>query len=116
MKRPLRPCKEYGCKALVKRGYCELHSNIRKEKYRNNNKLYDQARGSRHVRGYDTRWTKFRLYYLRQHPICSKCANPATLIHHIVDLKKHGDKYEDSNLQPLCVACHNKIHKRHKLH
>ena len=115
MKRPLRPCKEFGCKRLVKRGYCELHIKKHHDRYKESNSNYDRMRLSSRQRGYDTAWHKFRSYYLRLNPICVRCGAIATLIHHIKPLPT-GEKYEHSNLQALCIKCHNKIHHRHNTH
>jgi 5-methylcytosine-specific restriction protein A len=117
MKRPPHPCRVFGCKQLITAGlYCEIH---KKEKYKKQSTVtslevkrrYDKTRPTARERGYDTRWDKFRAYYLRRHPICIKCGAQATLIHHIEPLPD-GDKYDDCNLQSLCAACHNRIHHR----
>jgi len=73
---------------------------------------YDSNRGTAHQRGYDTAWRKFRLMYLNRHPLCLSCHDlgrlvPATEIHHIKELSAGGDKYDDSNLLPLCHSCHS---------
>ena len=69
-------------------------------------------RGTAHERGYDSRWQRTRLGFLRKHPLCCGCeANgritPATLVDHVVPHK--GDMalfWERANWQPLCGWCH----------
>ena len=70
-------------------------------------------RTSSAARGYDSRWRKYRLSYLRRHPLCVKCKaagliTPATVVDHIQPHK--GDSslfWEPSNHQALCSSCHS---------
>ena len=113
MRRPLRPCKEFGCKHLVRRGYCDLHQQLHQTKYKHasieSKREYDKRRPTSRQRGYDTNWDKFRRLYLRKHPLCHKCQSLAVIPHHIEPLP-YGSKYDEDNLMPLCIKCHNKIH------
>jgi 5-methylcytosine-specific restriction protein A len=104
-RRPLRPCLKPGCRELVKKGYCYRHKPV---------KLFvSKERESAAKRGYDRKWRRFREYYLRKNPVCVKCKDLATMIHHIEKLPK-GSKYGEENLQALCASCHNLVHKRLK--
>lgn len=73
----------------------------------------DNRKGST-ARGYDYQWQRFRERYLAEHPLCVDCeadgiVGAATDIHHVHKLRDRPDlKYEDSNLLPLCGACHAK--------
>lgn len=63
-------------------------------------------------RGYGTRWTRFAAQYRKANPLCIAClakdiATAATVVDHIIPLHVRPDlQYEESNLQPLCRACH----------
>lgn len=75
-------------------------------------KQSDKARGSASERGYGKRWQRFRECYLRRNPLCLDChpqCTPATEIHHKEKLRERPElQYEETNLVPLCKACHSK--------
>ena len=98
------PCGQPGCRALVRVGArCPEHT--RKK---------EQERGTSHQRGYDARWRKARLAYLRQHPLCVLCEKekritPAEVVDHVVDHK--GDQrlfWDEANWRALCREHHDK--------
>ena len=105
--RPLRPCKYNRCTALTrnKSGYCDAHI---KESIQPDNRV------SSFERGYNARWKKFRIAYLKQHPLCVDCLKqgiytPSREPHHIQKLRDRPElKYEESNLIALCHDCHSK--------
>ena len=106
--RPKRPCRHPGCPELVASGYCEKHTKPK-------NKDYDKQRGSSSSRGYDGQWQKFRLVYMRVHPLCVMCDDKgyvvkADLIHHKVPLDQGGSKYDDDNVMSVCNDCHESVH------
>ena len=105
--KPLRPCNQMGCPELIRDGrYCERH---KKEKQ----KQIDDRRGSAASRGYDSRWQRARVHYLRVHPLCVRCQDAgkvtaASVVDHIIPHK--GDKqlfWDISNWQSLCKQCHD---------
>ena len=54
------------------------------------------------------RWRRFRLWFLRRHPICKLCPAPATQVDHIQPIAEGGAKLDESNCQALCASCHGK--------
>lgn len=99
----LRPCLEPRCPALVRGGgRCQTHQ--RKK---------ERERGTAHERGYDARWRKARLAFLRANPLCLQCEGygrivPATVVDHVVP--HCGDRvlfWDQDNWQPLCARCHS---------
>lgn len=73
----------------------------------------DARRPSARERGYDSRWEKARLGYLRNHPLCVECGKtdrtePATVVDHI---RPHrGDRglfWDSRNWQSLCKRHHD---------
>lgn len=69
------------------------------------------------------RWRRFRLAYLREHPLCGRCLAkgfyvPTYIPHHIIDRLERPDlAWDEDNLEPLCNACHTRHHKPyHKPH
>jgi 5-methylcytosine-specific restriction protein A len=84
-----------------------------KAKQKDNKKGYDKKRGSSSQRGYDSRWQKYRIRYLRDNPLCVRCLDkgtitPATVVDHIKPHK--GDKklfWDSKNHQSLCKQCHD---------
>jgi 5-methylcytosine-specific restriction protein A len=79
-----------------------------------NHHAAEAARRSAAQRGYDRKWSRFRLSFLAANPLCVKCKQagftvPATQVDHIVPHR--GDMrlfWRTSNLQPLCHSCHSK--------
>lgn len=70
------------------------------------------GRPSAAARGYDAQWRRFRLSYLRRHPLCVECleqqrAVEAVHVDHVIALEKGGAKYDESNLQGLCPHHHS---------
>ena len=73
------------------------------------------ARGTRKERGYGEDWMRLRAIVLAKEPLCRHhLANegravPATVVDHILDIADRPDlRLEESNLQSLCRACHNR--------
>ena len=101
-KRPMKPCKHPGCPKLTSGMYCEEHS-----------RLHTADRASASVRGYDGRWKKARIRFLKAHPLCAECRKQgrlvkATVVDHITPHR--GDAklfWDESNWQPLCKRCHD---------
>lgn len=98
------PCGAPGCPVLVGRGKTRCTTHKRK---------VEAARDTAHQRGYDARWHKARILYLRAHPLCAPClaeghVTPATVVDHI---KAHkGDQrlfWDEKNWQPSCKPHHD---------
>jgi 5-methylcytosine-specific restriction endonuclease McrA len=73
-----------------------------------------QRRKKTAERGYGYRWQKYRLAFLRDHPICVRCEadgklTPATQVDHVVPVNGADDPafFEPSNHQALCQSCHS---------
>jgi 5-methylcytosine-specific restriction enzyme A len=57
-------------------------------------------------------WRRKRAIILRTEPLCRICRKSntlttATVVDHIIPIRQGGAKLDPSNLQPLCVTCHN---------
>jgi 5-methylcytosine-specific restriction protein A len=66
------------------------------------------------ARGYGHRWKKIRDSKLTKDPLCERCWRKgkyveATVVHHR-DANQFNNKY--SNLESLCVTCHERHHGR----
>jgi 5-methylcytosine-specific restriction protein A len=98
-------CRMRGCHATTRdaSGYCEAHRHgFRKEK--GDLKQADPFYTS-------WRWTKFSLWYRRNHPLCAVCRDHVSeLVHHIREIQAGGDPFLMDNVQALCRDCHNRIH------
>lgn len=103
--KPKRPCNAVGCNVLTSTGYCEDHKPVN---------THDNYRKSSTKRGYDYKWRKYRIIFLRRNPVCVTCRTngytvPATEVDHIVPHR--GDKrlfWDPNNHQGLCKSCHSK--------
>ena len=94
--RPLRPCAYPSCPELVQSGRCDKH--------KQENRDYDRHRGSSTERGYNERWRKYRLAFLKLHPLCEcpECRQngeitPANVVDHIIPHKADYDLFWDTN-------------------
>lgn len=100
------PCLQPGCPAIVPagRGRCDEHRKAYNEKI-------NRDRGTPAERGYGPRWARFRLYYLREHPICGcGCGRLAEEIHHLRPVSGPMDPgfFDEDNLVSLTKACHSR--------
>lgn len=101
--RPKHPCNHPGCPALTTERFCEKHKQSQ-----------DNQRPSARKRGYDTRWEKCRLIFLRTHPLCAECKREgrvasAAVVDHIKPHKGNQELFwNETNWQPLCKECHDR--------
>ena len=65
------------------------------------------SRPSSAARGYGYQWKKLRRQVLADFPFCFHCGQLAKHVDHVKPLRQ-GGSHDPSNLQPLCVSCHNK--------
>ena len=99
---PKRRCSFPTCPELVDSGRCAQHS-----------KDPEELRGKTAERGYDGVWRKFRLWFLKRHPICVDCetegiVRAATEVHHVKKLKQFPElRLVESNVRGLCWPHHN---------
>lgn len=106
--RAKRPCSQPGCAALVEHPnrYCAQHK-------RDRQRAQDAERGTAAQRGYDARWRKARLAYLKANPLCAQCLDdtqvtPATVVDHVIPHR--GDQqlfWDEDNWQALCKSHHD---------
>ena len=101
--RPLRTCSHPGCSELTNDVYCDKHK-----------RQYDKLRGSSYERGYNNHWRKYRILFLREHPLCEICLKEgkitqANVVDHIKPHKGNKDLFwDENNHQALCKECHDR--------
>lgn len=89
----------------------EPHGSRRTEQARK--REVDELRGNSHQRGYDRAWQKLRSVFLREHPLCTFCAErgcitPAQVVDHITSIALRPDlRLVRENLRSLCKRCHD---------
>ena len=100
------PCKVRNCAGLAQSGesYCPAHQHLKRG--------YDKKRPPSSQRGYGWNWSKARTIFLAEHPLCEEClregkTEAATVVDHIVPMRKGGSQYDGSNLQSLCKQHHD---------
>lgn len=104
----LHPCNGAGCRTLVEHGerWCEA---CRLEHQRTDRARRGDARTDR---GYDSRWRRYRLAYLKAHPLCVECAPrvvAATVVDHIKAHKgNHQLFWDPKNHRAVCKPCHDR--------
>jgi 5-methylcytosine-specific restriction protein A len=61
-------------------------------------------------RGYGSRWQRYRLAFLRRHPLCVRCQHAATVVDHVRPVSGPDDPgfWGEANHQPLCASCHGR--------
>jgi 5-methylcytosine-specific restriction endonuclease McrA len=98
----MRACNSPGCKALVKKGYCDQHRKVQDADR-------EQLRLSPSQRGYDRAWQALRAIVLDEEPLCRFCkeqghVTAASEVDHI-----DGDVWnrDRKNLRALCKPCHS---------
>lgn len=106
--KPKRPCGYFGCRALSTESYCEEH---RKQIHLD----YKRDRTDKEEQAFYTsgRWRKVRSLKLSADPLCEECKRQgrikeASMVDHIVPIKKGGARLDMDNLQSLCRPCHNR--------
>ncbi len=59
------------------------------------------------------RWKRLRAVVVNTCPMCMLCQKSKTmLVHHIVPASENMELFfEMSNMAPLCLSCHQKVHK-----
>lgn len=113
-KRALKPCAIRGCPYTTEFGkrYCDEHMQSQPRAPRS----HDERRESAARRGYDARWRRLRVMFLRAHPLCADpfgdhrrvgAVEVATDVDHIVPLSRGGTN-DSRNLQALCHSCHSR--------
>lgn len=93
---PLKPCPHPGCSQLTSGGRCEQHKR----------KAWERDEKPKRMRG--RRLQKEREAGLRRNPICQVChREPSSIRDHVTPLAE-GGKDDSSNIQYICVDCHDK--------
>lgn len=70
--------------------------------YDNNHRLYRTAA-----------WQRLRTHQLLKDPLCYRCGNMATVVHHTIEHHGHPNLFYDSSiLESVCLDCHNTIEKQ----
>lgn len=103
-----KACARPGCGKRAERGStCEAHRVASVQ-------AYERHRGTAPERGYTARWAKYSRQYRREHPLCVHCkargeVTPSAHVDHIEPVTGADDPkfFDPTNLQALCVACHN---------
>lgn len=116
-RKPARPCSHPGCPELVTDGSrCPAH---RKAEQRRETKERMQSSRVREDKSfYDSSlWRGVRASILRKEPWCRECRRNerralADMVDHIVPISQGGARVNESNLQPLCNACHARKRQR----
>jgi len=96
---PLRFCRAPGCSARVRRGYCPVHAEARRQAFH-----YKYSE----VTLYGGAWKRARLAFLGKHPRC-KCGRLANEVDHVIPHRGSLELFWDSaNWQALCRPCHTR--------
>lgn len=113
MKKALHFCAHVGCRNLTSEKYCQEHSQDLIDEQK---RWSDGHRnGSSRQRGYDSRWEKYRRWYLSkpEHQFCALhlagCTEIATCIDHIIPPESKDDPlfWDTNNHQPSCIHCNS---------
>lgn len=119
--RPLRPCNQPGCAAVVRppAKYCSVHKHIEIEQEQARHRYYDQHLRDKQAEAFykSKAWVAVRHRALtRDRYLCQECLKHglitrANTVHHKVELKQDWSKrFRLDNLVSLCPECHNRAH------
>lgn len=111
-------CGKFGCNNLidVNEMYCNKHNNLQKEKIKERNRLYDRySRNQQATAFYNSaEWKALRLKVKNNHNgLCCECLKqkilkPGYIADHIIPIGIDWSlRLVESNIQFLCVECHN---------
>ncbi|MDB5053135.1 MAG: endonuclease [Bacilli bacterium] len=106
---PLRPCGKVGCTTLTRAQYCPAHAQLKQQ-------TYNKERGTAAERGYNARWKKARIIYLKRNPlcVCEDCKRTgsvvaATVVDHIIPHKGNYELFwNQNNWQSMSEEHHNR--------
>lgn len=106
-RRPLTPCLEPGCPALVPRGRCPEHA-------REHARRYDRFERPKRDMLYQTpAWRAFRASILRDRPDCEACGQPlgkGATVSHIVPVADDPRRALDpTNVEAVHRSCHSRL-------
>ena len=80
-----------------------------------NTRVFSRLRWSQQrIKGYDSRWNKARVRFLKTHPLCVRCRakgmiTPATVVDHVTPHRGNQKLFwNEGNWQPLCKSCHDR--------
>jgi 5-methylcytosine-specific restriction enzyme A len=113
-KKPCRKCK----RVLTIETYCPVCGPVIEQRKKLSAGKYDSKRGNSAQRGYDADWLFIRSKKINKDSLCEVCLKSkkfiiATLVHHIKPIETHPQlRLTLSNLQSVCISCHEIIHKR----
>lgn len=94
-------CKAPGCGNTTHEVYCEDHAHLRSSKF--------DPRASAARRGYNSRWQRYRKYFLAKNPLCVECGRAGEVVDHVEPHKGSYQLFWDtSNHQTMCESCHNR--------
>jgi len=104
-------CNWPSCNQLTAERYCPAHQLKAKEERRENDRRYNQQRGTAKERGYTPQWEKVRKIKLQLTPLCERCESmgkivPATMVHHKIAIAAGGAPLDLENLVSCCNPCH----------
>lgn len=116
MRKPQKPCAEFGCGNLTRKTYCKTHEKNAGGTQRNYNKYARDAVVDSFYKGRD--WQAVRaVAYERDNGLCQRCKSNghlvrADVVHHIIEVKADWEqRLNIDNLESLCHSCHNREHK-----
>lgn len=104
------PCRYPGCGAILDTpGFCPKHRVAVHRDYGRARRSFDTEVGFYQ----SNEWRRVRAAVLRDVPLCAACGArgrlvAAKVVDHIQPIKSGGARFDRTNLQSLCVACHNR--------
>ena len=106
--RPLRPCRQQGCPALVSSGYCPAHIRTAYSSDHQRRARADEAKGADRQFYSSPAWRRVRAIVLRDQPAC-QCGQPSTEVDHKISRRERPDlALVRSNLEAKCKTCHSR--------
>jgi 5-methylcytosine-specific restriction enzyme A len=106
--RPMTPCKQPGCPALVKKGWCEAHARTAPSTPYQMRQRADAQKGEGRQFYSTPAWRALRAQVIREQPRCADCPSPTRVADHIKSRRDYPAlAMTRSNLVGRCLSCHN---------
>lgn len=115
---PLHLCNHAGCKELVplNKKYCAKHEKKLPKRQTWSYSYRKKIGGKYQLFYHSKRWTRVSRNYRSKHPLCVECLKDgryikAQVVDHIIPIRTEqgwSKRWDESNYQSLCIACHNR--------
>ena len=107
-------CTEPMCAALVHDGKSKCEQHRKQQQSRQSKQYASRTENKQYADFYNSNaWRKLSINHRKKQPLCMHClkhniTKPADVVDHIIEIRDdYTKRFDVSNLESLCHACHN---------